>query len=571
MRQDMEASFSGSGLDKHIAGNSSAGISALTQKNMNEWLVSNRVVGPDGKVFQMGEGTTGAEWLKGWEATAGQFKTAEDATHFMHNLEQSMFNAAAERNFYDSMAVTFGGKGLKTVDGIPYLEGIGFPDELAPQINQVNSLVRALKNPKESAKILRQFDQVQRLWKTGVTIYNPSHHIRNAVGDTWLLMADGGKVSHVTRAAKLMNKFKEAKLNLPQDAGYTRGMSLTDAKDLPKLMNKIMNPSIGDVVVKNKRSGMTFDGEQVMAIAHAGGLFQTANVIEDIVDATVKLPKVFGGKVHNAVVEGAEIREQTIRLGHLIYALESTPIKRVKGMSDEAFKKELFQKSVQRVKKNHPDGMDMTDFERRTMRRIIPFYSWQRKSIPLILQAAARRPGMLTAYPKMQQEASVAMGQDPGSNALSPYLPGDSLFPNWMLNMGLAVSGQSMGAEGMGYDVWKGPSVPSSDLFGMGFGDAKDMLSPALKIPMELMTGNTVGTGAPINTNNQNTAEYLAKQIPFANSIPGLKGAVAGIKGDSKTNTVEDFLNWLTAAGHQNSGDYNTQAQFDTLDRLKAG
>ena len=586
MRQDMEASFSGSGLDKHIAGNSSAGISALTQKNMNEWLVSNRVLGPDGKVFQMGEGTTGAEWLKGWETTAGQFKTAKDATHFMHNLEQSMFNAVAERNFYDSMAVTFGGKGLKTVDGVPYLEGIGFPDELAPQINQVNSLVMALKNPKQAAKILREFDQVQRLWKTGVTIYNPSHHIRNAVGDTWLLMADGGKVSHVTRAAKLMNKFKEAKLNLPQDAAYTRGMSLTDAKDLPKLMNKIMNPSIGDVIVKNKRSGMTFDGEQVMAIAHAGGLFQNANVIEDIVassssavtrginkvQSAVGRPEgLFGGKVHNAVVEGAEIREQTIRLGHLIHALESSPIKRIKGMSDEAYKKKLFQEAVQRVKKNHPDGMDLTEFERSTMRRIIPFYSWQRKSIPLILQAAARRPGMLTAYPKMQQEASVAMGQDPGSNALSPYLPGDSLFPNWMLNMGLAVSGKSMGEQGMGYDVWKGPSVPSSDLFGMGSGDAKGLLSPALKIPMELMTGTQVDTGAPVSGTNQNVGEYLVNQIP-GSSMPGINELVSHIGGtSSKTSTAEDFLNWLTAAGHQNSGDYQKQAQFDTLDRLKAG
>jgi hypothetical protein len=595
IRQSMESSLGGSGIARHIAGNSSASIAAMTRKNLDTWLNAKRVKGADGQTFKLGEGDTAAGWLGSWEEEVAKFNDPHKAVHFLHGLEQAVYHAAVERNFYDDLAVRFGRQGTHITDN-PYLEGIGFSEEIAPQINQVMTLMDALKDPKTASKIIQFYDKALRLWKTGVTIYTPSHHIRNAVGDTWLMQADGGGIRHLEKATRLMIKFRDGGkyLDLPEGTRGARGLRMEDAKDIDGLMKKILGEANGKISVTNKASKKAISEDQVMAAAEKYGLFQNAGIVEDIMNtnslfkegsaahkifnaensAGMSISKPFAGKVHDAVTTAAESREHSIRLAHFLHALEDTRVAKPKGMSNAVFaaKKEemLFEQAAQRVRKWHPDGMDLTDAERKVGRRLIPFYSWQRKSIPLILSTAIQRPGLVTAYPKAQKEFSVAMGNELGNNPMSDYLPGDGLFTNWMLKSPLAVGAKAMGAEGMGYNTYKGPSVPSSDFLSMGMDDVKGMLSPLGVVPAELLTG-TETTGAPINRTTQNSLEYLAKQIPGISTIPGIKGAVAGIKGDSKTSTMEDFLNWITARGKQNSGDYNTQAQFDTLDRLKAG
>src|SRR5690606_1020753 len=61
---------------------------------------------------------------------------------------------------------------------------------------------------------------------------------------------------------------------------------------------------------------------------------------------------------------------------------------------------------------------------------IIPFYSWQRKSIPLIVESLLTKPQRVTVFPKATYNMAVAMGIDP--DTLADPFPEDQMFPSYL-------------------------------------------------------------------------------------------------------------------------------------------
>src|SRR5690554_5783803 len=58
-------------------------------------------------------------------------------------------------------------------------------------------------------KFLQLIDRLQRMWKSGVTIYSPSHHIRNLNGDIFLAALDGvTSVVPYRKAFQVMHAFR---------------------------------------------------------------------------------------------------------------------------------------------------------------------------------------------------------------------------------------------------------------------------------------------------------------------------------------------------------------------------
>lgn len=338
---------------------------------------------------------------------------------------------------------------------------------------------------------LKLMDNFMQRWKSAVTVYNPGHHVRNAISDVMLGYLDG--VNSLAPYAKAMDAIYLKKL----DGQYKIGNG-----NLPK--------------------------SKVMALFRETGA--SPNFIQ------TEIPNATAGKVGRGVRQVAQQREETVRFAHFLDALnkEAAGIKHG-GVAG----KEIIDASVrasQRVKKWHLDYSDLTDFEKVTMKRIIPFYTWMRKSAPLMVEAMVLRPGKVANIDKTFQAMFTELGVDPGE-----ALPQDQI-PEWIRE---SIYGQIGGGSGGGNPTFLQPDIPMSEpfqYFDNGLSGALQTglssLNPIPKGIIELGMGKSTFTGAPIN---QDVGRYATGTLPQARLLEGLASGQAG--------SGSKLINWATGAG----------------------
>jgi len=216
--------------------------------------------------------------------------------------------------------------------------------------------------------------------------------------------------------------------------------------------------------------------------------------------------------------------------------------------------------------------MDLTGFEQNVLRRIIPFYSWMRKATPLVIEGAIMRPHVTLLFPKAMADLQIATGiesQGPGD----PF-PMDQMFPDWLKEKGI---GPILNPDsGLGRDAtWRGetpgytivnPSNPFLDQL-QQLGNPKQTLlsslSPAARVPLELLTGQT-SLGIPISDQEGGTPGYLAQQVPAV----GLGMRLSGMNRDNEPYNPEQLINFLTALGVTGTGPYKYQSRVEIRNML---
>jgi hypothetical protein len=260
-----------------------------------------------------------------------------------------------------------------------------------------------------------------------------------------------------------------------------------------------------------------------------------------------------GGKGQRAVHAVSEVRDHIPRLAQFIDGI----------VKHNGSLQSAIEASAANVRKWHPDGLDITRFERTVMKRAFPFYSWTRKAIPLAIESALVSGNKVMAYPRLMEEIALANGIDapPGDQ-----FPGDQLFPDWMRDRGI---GPVFGGPGS-YGVVN-PSTPALDVFtmlGHPGQTALDMLNPMARVPLEMSQGSTLGKQVPI----ENNASYLAMQVPGISQAGRVTGAygVSDSVANSSQQQMFNLLNMLTGAKTTQSGIYQKSAQFDLRDYLRS-
>lgn len=453
-----------------------------------------------------------------------------------------------------------GGEYSHTVD-IPRLHGVYFPKPIAEQL-------QAVWNRLESDKFifggpaLQTFDKIQRMWKTGVTIYSPSHHIRNLNGDIFLNMLDGVvTLAPYKKATQILHAHR---------ARY---------RDIENVF-QIMDPDIRDLAIKahsgktivTTKAGHRLTNDQVYQAAESQGFLLRASTLEDLVGGegmfgtfgTKFAP--LGGRLHRAAADASELRDHWVRMAHFVDALSKSKQKSLRDAIEEAGR---------RVKKWHPDGSDLTGFEQSFLRRIFPFYSWVRKSTPLIIEGIVMRPHIALLYPKGMaalQEMTGIESQGPGD----PF-PMDQMFPDWIKEKGigpilppthpLANIGRQATWRGdaPGYTIVN-PSNPILDQLRELTNPRQSLISqltPAARIPIELQTDQT-SLGIPLEEVEGGVAGHLAQQIPAV----GIGMRVTGQTRPDEPYHPEQLINWLTASGVTGTGPYRAQAGFEIRDLI---
>lgn len=403
-------------------------------------------------------------------------------------------------------------------------EGTYIKKELALELQQVETVFRTSREFQgQVGEFVRNiYAPLLNAWKFAITLPRPGHHIRNLIGDTSVTWMRRGNIHFAQSwkdAVKLLNTRK----------GYTDVNMLEAAtryglKDLPRG---------GDVFVRTGKFEFTPD-ELYAAMAESGAL-PTYNIGEDFLDATGKLNSFLGKvtlrdtPVGGALGKVSEGRDHLARFQHLIQAL------RQDGTAWKGSREALLEKAIREVVKYHPDASLLTPLESK-LRLAIPFYSWFGKIIPALVESMVMHPGRLSTINKASYNWAVANGIDPES--LSNPFPDDQLFPSFITDaaLGPQFTAEMLGLPGAdGQYIRMNPGIAHLDVMDTLGADPvrgiAGMTSPLIRVPAELLSGGSWGTGANIN----DWSDYLDQSIPGLNYL-------ANVSGVSPTGSVESLV-----------------------------
>jgi hypothetical protein len=517
-------------------------------------LVDTKGVDKLGRAYDYSKGA----WMHSWKEWEGG-----DPAENLYQITRALQMVTRKNSMWDDAAIRWGMpvKGSEfqhQAKNVDRLRGTYFPEVIARQLDNLHSQLNRdiFKSPHKSIQI---FDQVQRMWKTGVTIYSPSHHIRNLNGDIYLAALDGVVSPRpYAIASKVLHAYP------------------TRYKDLESVFN-IMDPQLresalrarpGNVVLTTKY-GDKVTAEQLYQAAESQGLFIRAMNIEDLVGDAAPAFGTFGskfqpmgGRVHGAATKVSELRDHWVRLAHFadIISKSKQPLRTA------------IEQAGRRVKKFHPDGMDLTGFEQNVLRRAIPFYSWMRKATPLVLEGAVMRPHITMAFPKAMANMQSVTGIE--SKGPGDPFPMDQMFPDWIKEKGIGPVLQP--GSGLGRDEnWRGeapgytvvnptnPFIDQISQIGKPGSTLIGSLSPGARIPIELLTGQT-SLGIPLENVEGGVPGHLAQQIPAV----GIGARLTGATRDNEPYNSEQLINWLTSIGVTGTGPYEAQGQTEIRQAL---
>lgn len=409
-------------------------------------------------------------------------------------------------------------------------KGVYFDQDVASSLAKMEQI---FSNDELISRFGRLFDQFQARIKFLQTAPNPGFHVRNTMSDMFVNFLDGvTSIRPYQQAAKLV----------------------TGGGDLNKIKITL-------------RNGRVLDGDDIVQLYDGMGLRA------GFFHAEAGIVPGMGSKLatgsSNAIRRFSEIREDTMRMAHFIDSLKkSTNAGRVEEVAEIAAK---------RVRKYNFDYQDLTNVERKLFRRAVPFYTFMRKNVPLMLESYLTKPGRMIVPNKANRALAAFLGND---NVDEP-LPGMiSTTPEWISR----IPGVELTEAGPENDtVFMQPDMPYNqleELFG-GFtqgntpvehiergtkGLLRELLleqsTPLLRAPAEYATQTDLSTGAD---QRQTALDAVINQFPvgrlvqrpLANAAPGLfmESDRPGSPqytvniGGQKVKIGENVANYITGMG----------------------
>ncbi len=429
------------------------------------------------------------------------------AWHFMVAHEKVL----AEKQILHTIADTFGikktGLSATTLRGpnLGYVTNKKFGDEVFfhPEISrQVDKLFDLVHSPSATNAFLSSLDKINSIYKQTVTVYNPAWHMQNVIGDTFTGWLDGvtgprgiasyaqaGKAMALKR--KMAEEFREAIHTPGANVSTTAGPRHT----LFRMRNGTaisMEDTWGYYIKHGIQSGFVSTefgihqrGGPLGAVSKAGQPFQVA----------------------------AQAQADFFRLAHFIDRMKRSKAK----TADEAA-----QEAAEAVRKYKFDYNDFTPFEKQTLSRVIPFYKFARKNMPLMLGSLVSRPERMLRVPKALTALSVNAGFDP--EGFLPDPEASSLMPEEWTDM----NGWPI-AVWNGETIWAKPPLPmfqAEDQFMANYPDTGQEderfllknITPAISIPANIkdkksIINNPQGTIGVYKDRGQAVREELLNYI----------------------------------------------------------
>ena len=295
---------------------------------------------------------------------------------------------------------------------------------------EFSNLYRTVTSQDEVNTFWKAFDSTQNWWKAWTLAPFPAYHMRNMVSNKWnnflggvydpKVYSQAGKLQWKRRFGKDMTANETEIMEQAERLGVL-GKGWYGA-DLPEdLINSLSNAKWYDRVLPGKQ-----------------------NII-------IKKGLAFGTMVEN-----------NDRLAHFISKVG-------KGHS--------YENAALSTKKYLFDYSELTQFEKKWMKRFFPFYTWTRKNIPLQVEHIFKQPGKYAAIGKAKEAIeSGNIGK-----------PNEKYMADWMKRSG-PVWFRKDPKTGNDMYLLLGGYIPAADLLRLGdpITEIASMLTPLFKVPAEL-------------------------------------------------------------------------------------
>lgn len=341
----------------------------------------------------------------------------------------------------------------KTIDDIRYVdpkikelpEGTLLPEFIVADLKKTKSM---LKDDEVINKVLKGYDKMINTWKGLVYGWFPASHGRNYIGGSFMNFVSNPKwVKHTNKVMKVL-KGTDDVIDLGEKSIY-KGMT-----------NQKVKEEIG------KR-----------------GLFSQSGAL-DMNDMNKSFNNSFWKKTQGMPMKAGTLVEANLRIPLLLAELADG-----KTMDD----------AMSTVYRYHFDYAPRaaTQTERTVLKRLIPFYTWQRNAIPLMAEQMIETPGKMSSFYKAIRNTDDGSG-DIDRTLLPSFLEKDPAI----MREGQALSGLGMPPN----EALKFFDNPTDSIIGS--------LTPALKIPVEIKTNfNTFKDKQITEDTNGQFAENMPQVI----------------------------------------------------------
>lgn len=398
-------------------------------------------------------------------------------------------------------------------------------------------------------------------WK-GLVVASPGYFARTSMGD--VIMNAAGGVRTFKPYQQSMQILKDVRAGEAQDV-YSSMLDTSIPLDvMPTRTNQGARHTLG-----SGKNAHTFSSQEInqrfVEEGGASGIIQTERVgsaERDALRNTAMEHAQRVGKQTSAGLLGAEAkladwntsREKYFRMAHFVDAWSKNL---AKGMNDKAASKA----AMEQVRTINVDYRNLSSFERNSVRRVIPFYSWFRRNAQLQMQMLFTKPGFMSLYPKTVTAVQNMLGTDEGN--------GDWMLPQWIresypvrvvagdaqnnwLSKVVRFASGAGGASAVMAPLTTG-MTPLQDLDTVlspvqkawdekspwgGFKEAGrslgTMTAPPIRAVYELGTQRSLYSGAPINNWNS----WLLSQV----GAPGRAGQIVTGNNPNPASTITSFL-----------------------------
>lgn len=338
------------------------------------------------------------------------------------------------------------GSAYMRLTGVPALAEYDLPGSIAQDLSKLANYKQTAEWVLAARPLLNGYDRINNLFKSGVTWLFPAFHFRNAYTNVAQAFADIG----VSAINPLLHRDTVALLAGRGGALKTWAGQVIPYDDIRKLMDEYQIKVSG-------RQALEFTGDTGIRRGIADKAAFAAGGIE------------------------TEARAQLF-MSHLR-----------RGLPPE--------QAAARVKSVLFDYANLSEFEKRVMRRAIPFYTWTRKNIALQVDNLIHRPG-LTAL-----QVKPFRGRDAENGEMTSW-EGEALKLR-------------LDRDGRNVTVLTGIDLPIKDLDRIWSGSLSQtvrqnlgMLAPALKTPVELAAGKSFFTNREFSRQESASVGAVVSRMP---------------------------------------------------------
>ncbi len=340
--------------------------------------------------------------------------------------------------------------------------------------------------------VLKNYDKLQNLFKATVTSIFPAFHGRNAISNVMLHFLDIGYNSlnpakHVAAANLIGMEHKFAKLQTKIDAGKAK------PDEMFEMMNKtVLKDKTGYEWSFAELRKVIRDNVVAFNPRNLGQIDQVQFGVDDVKEISNKLfPTTKGEKVAQFVgkMNPFSTKNLAVKTGFKVGSLVEDQSRLVSFLTNLEKTGDV-QLAAQRTKQFLFDYQNLSEFERRVLRRIIPFYTFSRKNMELQVRTLFSKPGRIAGEIRAVQTIGDALGAGNLTEEEKQKLP------DWMQN-GLNALVERDGSH---ITVLSSIGSPIEQIFQqVQPNQALASVSPLIRLPVELMSGYSFFHGKSIS------------------------------------------------------------------------